>query len=535
MARKKTTHQSQKQHHPNILLPPPDLDSEASAKLQALKSLNQRLLKEEYARRQQVESVLRANESLEAELNRAKLRNLDVEAAFEELIEIAAKLEAEKNVFDVFLIAHSDLRTEVMEQWMGTESRAAELKSLNEEKESEIRRVSDRLTEIALLLMDEKKSSERLSIENGDMKEDLVSKTNEIRTLNSHLFEVQERNKNITTDMRKLQSSHDGLATSTKEKEAQIESLSKDKDTLIKSLGDSKKLIEELKVKICNSAKETQRVEEMKLEEMNRRKVLEIVVSELKATVAGLEKDKEAALSEHSTLIEKMEKEIDRLTQEKKIWEEGAQQSSAEKCAMEIRLSETVQLLAEEKHKAEKLVHENDTLVEEITELKAINSETIKTLESKLSHFAFILEHAEVEKKRLENNLDGAKQKMRELDNETAEAKAVRDAEKEMVELEVGTLRRQISCLESRVVASQNAKGRVLKILKETAESHNKVMINDDDEEEVKAFVKEIETMKKSSRDEMEKMKTKNKVWTLLTSATALLAACSFAYAAREH
>lgn len=74
-----------------------------SEKLDNLKSLNAMLLKETVERRQQVDSLVKSNESLESKLNQSVINNASIQLEMNSFIEKAAVFEIEKLLLSVFL------------------------------------------------------------------------------------------------------------------------------------------------------------------------------------------------------------------------------------------------------------------------------------------------------------------------------------------------------------------------------------------------------------------------------------------------
>ncbi|KAL0331497.1 UNVERIFIED_CONTAM: hypothetical protein Sangu_1695200 [Sesamum angustifolium] len=238
-------------------------------------------------------------------------------------------------------------------------------------------------------------------------------------------------------------------------------------------------------------------------------------------------------------------------------------------------------------------VAELKAVVLKLEESNSVEAEKIKSLESEVGDYRCKLEQVKVERDEMGICLDEEKQnvvrlkeKIGELENKieeslTAIAEVKADnaavfAEKVELENQCGLLMKKITSLEDTVTEAQNEfnsmKGKfeladatselVLNMLKGTAGfcSRDETDVGEDDSlgdnqlngEEMKPYVIELETIKnafKKKETKVENMKRqlqllqnsveeahkKKSLWTLLSSATTLLAAISLAYAARAH
>ncbi|KAL0312929.1 UNVERIFIED_CONTAM: hypothetical protein Sradi_5692200 [Sesamum radiatum] len=238
-------------------------------------------------------------------------------------------------------------------------------------------------------------------------------------------------------------------------------------------------------------------------------------------------------------------------------------------------------------------VAELKSVVLKLKELNSVEAKKIKSLESEVGDYRSKLEEVKVERDGMGICLDEEKQnvvrlkeKIGELENKIEESLTVIGevktdnaaifAEKVELENQCELLKKKITSLEDTITEAQNEfnsmKGKfeladatselVLNMLKGTAGfcSRDETDVGEGDSfdgnqinvEENKPYVIELETIKNAFKrketkvedmkrqlqllqNSVEEARKKKSLWTLLSSATTLLAAISLAYAARAH
>lgn len=632
MAKKKLSHSHQEKPvqkqedfvkpHQEVAAP---MDSEASEKLENLKSLNQMLLKEAFERRQQVESLVLSKESLEMELKRSNSEREALRSELTLLSERAARLKLEQGVVDVFVAAQVAVKGEVFEEkTKGLEMEMKELRDVIYEKESEIGSLSGKLSEIEATLGDEREVSRRVCVERDETKGKLDLQIEEGKRLRENLLEFEEKKRAVEREIGELRVTYNAVVGEKEEREMRIESITREKDSVERSLAESNKLSENIKKELDRVVREKEGIEEEKNVEMSKRQELENAISGLNDMVVNLQNE-EVKLQAYVAELEKkcvegeerqrdMRREIDQLVVEKKLCEKRNEELADERTAIEKDFNKAVGQLAEQKHKIEEMVNENIVILEakgrldsevcelqtQVAELKTVvlkleeNSrvevEKIKKLESEVWDYICKLEEVKTQRDEVQKFLHEEKQKavrlnekIGELENIVGESlKASEEvratnaavfAEKVELESQCEKLKKEIVSLENTITEARNEfdsmKGKVeiadantkqvLNMLKDTAAFCSKdegdSLVEDvlgSNGEETKAYVTELEMIKsafKSKVTKVENMKKqlellhnsvqdaqkKKSFWTVLSSATTLLAAISIAYIARGH
>ncbi|GFP81762.1 hypothetical protein PHJA_000319500 [Phtheirospermum japonicum] len=588
MAKKKVSQSQQEKSLPkqeDIVKAPkevrPSMDSESSEKLESLKSLNQMLVKEAFERRQQVESLVQSKGCLETELTRSNSEKEALNSELTRLAESAAMLELERTVVSVFCGVQLDLKGEAIEQKM------RELKIVIDEKEGEIERLTGKLTVTEGALGNEREVSKRVRFERDAIKDKLDLQIENGKELRASLIESEEKKGAVERELGELKAAYNDV-------EMRFESVTREKDSVERSLVESEMSIEEMKEKVSAAVKENERVEEEKAAETVRRKELEGAVSRVSEMVVSLQKEELKLRAVVAELEEKcfvgeerrkeMEREIYQLVEEKKMSEKKIEGLSGEKIAVERDLSEALT-------KFEAMVNENSVLVEakgglesEVAELKGVVlklDEKIKSLESEVGEF----DKVKMEKNEMNNYLDeerksgvrlkemvrGLEEKIEEkvkvcekvkaengvLFSEKAELESTCELlKKEIRSLEntVSEARREFDLVKGKVGKADANAGVVLSMLKGTAAFCTDVGAGElvGNGEETEAYAAELEMIKDAFKDKENKIESmkrqmevlqgcvedarkKKSFWTVLSSATTLLAAVSLAYVARGH
>ncbi|KAL3645319.1 hypothetical protein CASFOL_010499 [Castilleja foliolosa] len=575
MAKKKVSQSQQEQSLPKqedfVKVVTPSMDSESSEKLESLKSLNQMLVKEAFERRQQVET----------ELTRSHSEKEEMKSELTRLAESAATLELERNVVSVYVGVQLGLKGEAIEQKM------RELEIVINEKEGQIGLLNGKLTVIEGALNAEREVSKKVRLERDEIKDKLDLQINDGEGLRASLNESEEKKEAVERELGELKAVYNDI-------EIRFESVTKEKDSMERGLRESEKSIEEMKEKVHTAVKEKERVEEEKAVETARRNELEDDVSQLSETVASLQKEESKLRAIVAELEKKyivgeerrkeMEREIFQLAEEKKLSEKEIEALSGEKIAIERDLSDALT-------KFETLVNENSVVVEdkgrlesEVAKLKGVVlklEEKIRSLESEVVEF----DKVKIEKDEMKNHFDEEKKSgirlkemVRALEEKIEENVEVCEKVKvengvmlsEKVELEsqCDMLKKDIRSLENTISEARSefdlVKGKVgkadanagvvLSMLKGTAVFCSDVGAGDlvGNGEEIEEYAVELEMIRnafKGKESKIESMKRqlevlqgcvedankKKNIWTILSSATTLLAAVSLAYVARGH
>ncbi|KAL6550420.1 hypothetical protein OROMI_020908 [Orobanche minor] len=594
----------------------PSMDSEASEKLESLKSLNKILIKEASERRRQVDSLLQSKGSLEKELTRSNSEKEALQSQLTRLGESAATLELERSVVAVFVGVQLGLKAETIQQKM------SELKGGIDEKESEIGRLNGMLSETEGALINERGVSRRVCLERDEIKDKLDLQLEEDKGLRAKLIEFEESKRAIECGLGELRAAYNDLVGEKEDMDLRIELITREKDMIERSLEESNKCLDETKEKIDGVVKEKEEIEKNKTTEMVRRQGLENDVTGLNEMVVNLQKEEVKLRSIVAELEMKcfvceerqkeMGREIDQLVEDKRFSDEKIVGLARDKTAIEMDLSEALKQFAEEKHKFDVMVNENIAMLEakgrlesevsalrnQVSELNAVvlkledisrvEVDKIKSLESAVVGYRCSLEQVKEERDDMKNYLDQEKQnalrlkeKLGALENKIEESlkasekvkanSAALYAEKVELESQCEMLRKEVLSLENTVTEERNSfdlmKGRVetayassklvLNMLKDAAAfcSKDEIDVGADEllgnSEETKEFV-ELEMIKsafKIKANRINNMKRqlellqscvedankKKSFWTVLSSATTLLAAVSLAYAARGH
>ncbi|GER25690.1 prefoldin chaperone subunit family protein [Striga asiatica] len=622
MAKKKVSHPQQQRasSKPDDLVKEvaPPMDPEASEKLQNLKSLNQRLLKEAVERRQLVDSLVQCKTSLETELTRSSSEVKVLNSELARMGETAAKLELETSVVASFVGMQLGAEGEAVRREMN------ELKRVIDEKVSAIDELTAKLWETEGLLGNQKEVSRRVGLERDEVKEMLDLQIQEGRRMKESLVKLEEREMAVGRELGELRDAYDLVVGDNGGMKLRIDAITKEKDSIQRSLTESNKLVEASREKLSGVIRERKVIEDEKESEVVRSQKLEKDVNTLNEIVNALQKeecklrDVVAVLENKCTVGEErqkeMEREIDRLLEEKKASEEKIEGLAAHKTAVEREMKDKLEKLAEEKCKSEALVKENAVLVEaksglenevsvlqnQITELKSVVSKMeessrvelskVESLVSEVGSYRLNLEQVKTERDNMKVYLDEEKAKalklkdnivilegkiediLRASENVKAE-NSVLFAEKVELESQCKLLKKEIASLENaitewkkeidlmkgRVQKSDVKSGVVLNMVKETAafcsEDYGDIMGAGDwvsDGEETKAYADELELIKsafKNKAGKIDSMKRqleqlqvtvedahkKKSFWTILSSATTLLAAVSLAYIVRGH
>ncbi|XP_022875432.1 golgin subfamily A member 6-like protein 22 [Olea europaea var. sylvestris] len=491
MAKKKVSNSHQEKTHQKqeelVQAPQKDsiaMENEASVKLESLKSLNQRLLKEAMERRQEVESLMLSKGSLESELTGA---NSKMEMLRNELTQVRDKvvhLELERSVVSVFVALQLGHHAEVFEgKTKGLESKITDLSGVIEEKQRSIGLLNEKLSKTVAELESERDSSRRVIEERDGLKGKLDVKIEEANGLRTNLIELEEGKKVIEQQIEKIRDEYNRVLEEKQERERKIVVIVSDRNLLEKSLVDSNKLIEDMKKEIREIVKEKQRIEEEKTLEMVKGRELESVVSGLNEKVTNLHEEEEKLRANLAELEKKcaesverekdMGMEIDELMKKKKLNEKICEGLIEEKNLVEKNMNKALKQSNEQRLKIDELVDEK---IELVNDKDSLASEVV-SLQNKVVKFQSLVLELEVsgrdkvEKiKNLESEISGYKYEIEQMKGERDDLRMFLDEENQIA---MG-LKEKIEEMEKRIEESENATGKVkaenLTILKEKKE-----------------------------------------------------------------
>lgn len=457
MAKKKVNHQSKpsQEQIPQHQEQTPMDDS--SEKLQSLKSLNTLLLKETHERRQQVEKLVKSQETLESELTRSvATRNL-LDAELTRLSDEAFGLELEKSLVGIFMHNQmSDVNVAVdglMREKMQIESRLEclerEFEMLKSERDVEIRELVKKVDELKDDTENEKEASSRVMREKDEMKYQLDLQIKEANGLREKVAEVEESEKNIRDEVHKLKMDCKGLMEEKEDRERTILSLKKDKDSVEKGLTESGRVIADLKMEIGKTVRQKMEIEEDRIVQAAQINELKKEVSRLNESVVALRDEEESMRVKYSVLeksnaeaVEQREQmliEFNALQTEKREKERDIENLLEEKKLITKSLENFQMELKKQKQNVEDLVREKSEIAEERNgQLLKINE-----LEKEVSHLnnsALVL-RAEEEKLRAKlceldkNNVEAVEQQEQMLMEFNALQKEKKEKERDIEKL----------------------------------------------------------------------------------------------------
>ncbi|KAG6400631.1 hypothetical protein SASPL_137472 [Salvia splendens] len=601
--------------------PPSSVDSE---KLESLKSLNQMLLKEAVERRQQVDSLLQSKGSLEMELTRSNSDKEALGSELTQLVERVAELELERRVVAVYVAVQVGVEgEEIVREMKGLEMEIREKEREVEERASTIARLNAALSESEGALGAERAASKRVRVERDVFEAKLNRQIEEDLGLRANLAELSEKIRDFEREIEESRSAYNALVSEREGMAIRIKLLMEEKESSVRDLKESNKLLEKMKDEISVIVREKGEVEKEKNGEIGKRLELENVMTGINEMVAGL-KNEEANLqkivaeldkkcAEGEAKLSEMWKETDRLVGEMKLSEKRIKELAGEKGVIERELNDALKNLAERSLELEGLANEKIVILEEksnvegrvrelgshvhelrdaVVKLEGSNVayvDKIRNLETQVGEFKSKVEKVYVEREGVERCLDEEKQnalklkaKIEEMEKRIKESHKASKAVKtekaailsEKVELEsrCGKLREEIASLQE-TMAKSRAEFNSMKSKAETADANLKLVLKmlkgtsafcskevcegevgnvHANGEALKVHVVEMETIKnafKSKAGKVEEMKRqlevlrssvmdeqkKKSFWTMLSSATTLLAALSLAYVFRGH
>ncbi|KAG6701515.1 hypothetical protein I3842_08G168800 [Carya illinoinensis] len=347
MAKTKVTRQAEEQkkvaHQPqdgsqNQRAKPMDDPSE---RLQSLKSLNSLLLKETSERRQQVESLEQAKESLEAELTLSTMEKKVLESELKRATEESVGLELEKCVVCTFSETQMD---EMGVGYDGLLREKGEIEILSREKESEIEFLKKVVSGLMTNLEDEREKLSRVYQERDFIKTEIDGLAKEANKLREKVVEMEKKERKTVEEVEKLKMERERLVRENLKIEKAVEGLKKEKESVERDSEESKRVIETLKIDIEGFARERGEVEREKSDLEVKIVESEKEVRELSETVMNLRMKDEVLRSK----VLELEKRIGEVVDKEK------------EMAMEINF--LVEETREKERNIEKLKEERDSI-----------------------------------------------------------------------------------------------------------------------------------------------------------------------------
>ncbi|PON72933.1 DNA repair protein XRCC4, C-terminal [Parasponia andersonii] len=295
---------------------------DSSDKLQSLKSLNSRLLKETYERRQQMDSLVQAKEALEAELNRKSQEKKGLETELTRASEKSVGLELEKGVLRVFV------ETQMAQMGVGFDGwereKKVEIERVRSEKEVEIVSLKWEVSKLMGSLENERDKVSRVCRERDDLRKDFEGLVMEANGLKEKVVESEKRERLVKEEVEKLKGEFKGLMEVRVERERALEALKKEKVLAERKLVESEKLTGDTRSKTEQIAREKNEILRENSELEVQIGVLEKEVGQKNEVVLDLRREVEllrTKILESDKFIEEnmkeMEMEIKSLKEEK--------------------------------------------------------------------------------------------------------------------------------------------------------------------------------------------------------------------------
>ncbi|XP_052197081.1 uncharacterized protein LOC127804280 [Diospyros lotus] len=281
MAKKKPSRQDKPPQTDNQ--PLSSMDDDASKKLETLKALNNRLIKDAADRRQLVDSLVRSKESLESALSLSESEKGRLQAEFTQLHDLTAQLELERDLVSLFVAEHVSQQAKVIQKerdefWTakmeiegnfrslesemkGVLREKSETEKIRREKESVIELLEQKVSALFIEIGNEREGSDQLRQERDVLCAGIRAQVEESNELRVKLVEADKRGKEIEEELQKLKMGYSGLVEEKGESEKSMEYLTREKDSIARSLVDSNRVIETLKIEIEGLGREKEGIE----------------------------------------------------------------------------------------------------------------------------------------------------------------------------------------------------------------------------------------------------------------------------------
>ncbi|XP_042987225.1 paramyosin-like [Carya illinoinensis] len=525
---------------------------DSAEKLQSLKALNSLLLKETFERRQQVESLEQAKETLQVELARSGEERNVLETELTRASEEGFGLELERSVICAFMETQIG---ELGAGFYGLVREKAEIDEMKLEREAEIGFLKKEVNELKANLENERDGLSRVCLERDLLKTEIDDVAKEANGLREKVVEMERKERTTLGEIKKLQMECEGLLKEKLEMESVVKGLKREKESVEWNLDESIRVIERLRSDIERVLREKGEVErersvqelnigelEKKVRELNEivmnlrqyEEVLRLKVFEFEKKIAeAMDKEKEMNLEINVLMV------LDATTKESEIRQHRIQELIRERNEIvELKLkreSEIVELNEEDgrqrnvistlrescRHEEEK----NKQLMSEVTQYRDAFDRV--TLERDEMQKGFYEENKKVKKMEAlvsekERGIQEAVEELgrmrRENENLMERNKAMENTlevlvkEKDLVQKNLVEAQRGIDELMAKTESAGINTNRVLSMVKNTAASvcqsqddmdgKKEVVINEQNiEEEIQAYVVELDAIKSAFRN----------------------------------
>ncbi|WCJ43208.1 Prefoldin chaperone subunit family protein [Euphorbia peplus] len=557
MAKKKINN-----HNPKPTPQPPAMD-DSQGQLQNLKSLNEVILKETMERRNQVESLLQAKESLEFQLNQTADLNtlLKTECARES--EERVCLEIEKGLFSVFIETQMDAMAILVRSLM----------SENGEKEGKIGVLKGVIDGLKGELDGERERFSGICRQRDRLAREVEERNEEVDGLKGIVVELEEKKIQAEDEIRKVNEFYSQSLEELKKKKELFDEVRRLRDVAEKELAMKVNAVEDLNRNLGEIARKKNEIERENREKKVKIGELEKQLSKYSETVSSLRKEEgnlrfkltelETNYAEAVNMAKVISEENVSLAEEKKekeativklMEEMDSRERLLKSLNTELKDKEglTVTLLREKEEiedvkvsKENEVLKLNDELIGVTNAVVAmqesikIQEEQNKHLASEVCHYRATLEQVKLEKDNAERDLDKETKNNRNLMARVLEMeKKVEESvqefakmknqhghlldEKRGLESELGLLRkekesvqdtlsearREVNHLRTKVESIDSNSVRALTMIKKTAElvsdkseNGNEVLSSTERTlDDIEPYATEIEVIKRAFR-----------------------------------
>ncbi|XP_057718839.1 uncharacterized protein LOC130933280 [Arachis stenosperma] len=571
MAKKKLSHQSK--HEQQVPQQPLSMD-DSTEKLQSLKDLNSMLLKETAHRRQQVQSLLESKEALQSALNRSSMQQNALHSQLTMASDDTVLSEIQNLV--AFVLMEQQIR-ESGHRFAALVAERNEIDKLNACLEAEMDQIK---ADFDGVVADANALKEKL-LESENNESKLREEVKKLKLEQEKM--VVEGNKK-EREFGKVAKERDLALRKNAESERVISELRGEMNAVLKLKNAKESRISEVEVEMKQLKESLCGFHEE--EAVMRAKILELEGS------LGLAEEKEEAMEMEIGALAKQKEEIEVNVEMLKEGRDGLQKA-LDKVQRELEdRGHEIDMLVREKNEIEmlkveresetvELQREVDGLKDVVLRLKASCSdfeERNKHLLSEVNHYKDSIEEVMLERDEEKNKVKSLALQVEEMASELSQMISEKEKlveKNKRIESRVGVLMNEMDTLQQSIVEarrvsedlrakvefSNNKSNQALALLKSTAalvcqynESVAEVLSIEQkaDVEEVQPYVEQLNAIKKAFRSKNKmvadlkqqlelmhcsvvsanKMKS---LWTVVSSATTILAAALAAYVAKGH
>lgn len=413
------------------------MEDPSSDKLQTLKSLNSRLLKETVERRQQVESLVTAKKALEAELTRSGVDKDELETRFARSVEENVGLELEKGVFCAFW------ESQMSQMGAGFDSlvrEKVEIERAKSERDAEIGHLKKEVNELMGSLEIARDRFSLVCQERDAMRRDYDGLVAEANGFREKAVDLEKREGLMKEEVKNLKMQRAGLIEVKEESERSVEALMREKDLAQRNLVERERVIENLKRDIEGIFREKSEIGKEK-------RGLELRVSDLEKEVEELNGNGLHLRRESETLqgkIAELENIIDESRKEREIevesWLEEKKEKEQNIELLQVQMDGVKKLLEVVSQESEDYQRKIEEVTREkilIQEAKVYHESVIAELQNEISELrdsVFTLrnsirvqeeknEHLVSEVGRYKDDLDRVTRQRDEIQNDIVEKK----------------------------------------------------------------------------------------------------------------